>query len=181
MSAEAERSLPVPTRVRSNSSSASVVAMAGRIVRDAAAAVHNSNGRRNSSVLRSSSPRLRKPRASGRESVAVAGAAEIAAKNPLRMRTRPLRNSSSNRVRRASRVRRDRRRPHVRMPRERQRLVRKVMDRNGAAVFGVAGVVAAADRKALRRLRSHAETRGRGEKPAYASSVMISISVVPPI
>jgi hypothetical protein len=74
------------------------------------------------------------------------------------------------------------------MPRALRR-VRKVMDRNGAAVFGVVGAVVAADRKALRRRRSHAETRRRGDAEknnplflrAYASSVMISISVVPPI
>jgi hypothetical protein len=40
--------------------------------------------------------------------------------------------------------------------------------------------VVGAGRKALRRGRSHAETRGRGEN-LYASSVTISISVVPPI
>jgi hypothetical protein len=47
--------------------------------------VHSSNVRRNSSDLRSSSPRLRKPRGSGREGAAVAVVAEIAARNPLRM------------------------------------------------------------------------------------------------
>jgi hypothetical protein len=84
MNAAAERSLRVRTRVRSNSKGASVDAMAVRSVRDAVAVVHNSNVRRNSNVLRSNSPPLRKPRGSGRESVAVAAAAEVAAKNLLR-------------------------------------------------------------------------------------------------
>jgi hypothetical protein len=85
MSAAAERSPRVQTRVRCNSSRASVDGMAVRSVRNAAAVVRKRNVRRNSSVLRSSSPRLRKPRGSGRESVAVVVAAEVAARNPLRM------------------------------------------------------------------------------------------------
>jgi hypothetical protein len=83
MSAAAERSLRVRTRVRSNSSRASVDAMGGLSVRSAAVVVRNSNARRNSSVLRSSSPRLRKPRGSGWESGADVAVAEVAAKNPL--------------------------------------------------------------------------------------------------
>jgi len=148
-------------RVRSNSSSASVDAMGVRIDRDAVAVVRNSNDRRNSSVLPSSSPRLRKPRGSGREGVGVVAAAEIAAKSRLRIRTPALRNSNNNRGRRASRVLPARRRRRVRTPRvERQRRVRKATDRNGAAVFDAAvAVVGAVGRKALRRLRSHAETR----------------------
>jgi len=127
--------------------------MGGRIVRDAAAeVVHSSNVSRNNSVLRSSRPRLRKPRVSGRDGVAGVAAVEIAARNRLRIRTLALRNSSNNRVRRASRVLLARRRLRVRTPKvERQRRVRKAMDRNGAVVFAVAGVVAGADRKALRQ------------------------------
>jgi hypothetical protein len=72
---------------RSSNNSASVGAMDGHSVRNAVA-VRSSNDRRNNSVLRSSSPRrLRKPRASGRGVVAGVVAAEIAAKNPLRIRT----------------------------------------------------------------------------------------------
>lgn len=147
--------------------------MAGRVGRDAAAeVVHSSNGRRNSSVLRSSSLRLRKPRGSGREGAAGVAAAEIAARNRLRIQTPALRNSSNNRGLRANRVLLGRRRLRVRTPRaERQRRVRKATDRNGAAVFAVAGAAAGAGRKALRPQR----------RPAYASSVTISISTVPPI
>jgi len=178
MTVAAERSLLVRTRVRSNNSSASADVMAGRIVRDAAAeAVHSSNGRRNSSVLRSSSPRLRKPRASGRDGVAVAAAAEIAARNRLRIRTPALRNSSSraSRVLRGSRVLLARRRQRVRMPRGERRLrVRKATDRNAAAVFAVAGAVVGAGRKALRQRRSHAETRGRGERQKTPPRLRVS-------
>ena len=153
MTAAAERSLPVRMRVRNNSSSASVDAMDVRIVRNAVAAVRSSNVRRNSSsVLRNSSPRRRKPRGSGREGAAGVAAAEIAEKNRFRIRTRVLRNSS-NRVRRANRVLLARRRPRVRMPRERRRRVRKATDRNAAAVFAAAGAVVGAGRKALRRQR----------------------------
>lgn len=134
--------------------------MAVRSVRNAAAVVPSNNDLRNSSVLRSSNPRLRRPRGSGRESVAGVVAAEIAGKNPLRIRVLSRRNS---RAHRASRVLPDHRRPRVRMPRERQRRVRKAMDRNAVVVFGVAGVVVA-DRRVLRRLRSHAESRSRGER-----------------
>jgi len=165
MIAAAERNLRVRMGVRSNSSRASVDAMGVRSVRNAAVVVRKRNVRRNSNVHRSSSPRLRKPRGSGRESVAVVVAAEVAARNPLRIRTLPL-PSSNNRVRRANRVLLGRRKPRVRLSREHQRRVRKAMDQNGAAAFGVAGAVVGADRKALRRRRSHAETRGRGEKPA---------------
>ncbi|HEV7488548.1 MAG TPA: hypothetical protein VGQ65_22980 [Thermoanaerobaculia bacterium] len=164
MSAAAEQSLPVRMRVRSNNSRASVDAMGVRSVRNAAVVVRKRNDRRNSSALRSSSPRLRKPRGSGRESVADVVAAEVAARNPLRIRTLPLRSSNSNRVRRANRVLLGRRKRRVRILPRVQRRVRKVMDRNGAGVFGVAGAVVGADRKALRRRRSHAERRGRGEK-----------------
>jgi hypothetical protein len=175
MSAAAERNRRVPTRVRRNSSRASVDAMGVRSVRNAAVVVRKRNVRRNSSVLRSSSPRLRKPRVSGRESVAVVAAAEIAARNPLRIRTLPLR-SISNRVRRVSRVLLGRRKPRVRLlPRVRLR-VRKAMDRNGAAVFGAAGAVVGADRKALRRRRSHAETRGRGERHRHSASPRLRVN-----
>jgi hypothetical protein len=143
--------------------------MAVSNVLDAAEAVRSSNGRLNSSALRSSSPRLRRPRGNGRDAAAGVDAAAIAAKNRLRIRTLPLRNSSSH-ARRANRVLLVRRKPRVRMLRERRRRVRKAMVRNGAAVFVVAGVAAvAADRKALRPRRS------------YASSVTISMSTVPPI
>jgi hypothetical protein len=104
-------------RSNSNSSSASVDATGVRIVRNAAVVVRSSNDRRNSSGLPSSSPRLRKPRASGREGVAVVAVAAIVAKSRLRIRTPALRNSSNNRGRRASRVLPARRRPRVRMPR----------------------------------------------------------------
>jgi hypothetical protein len=133
--------------------------MAVRSVRNAAAVVPSNNDRRNSNVLRSSNPPLRRPRGNGRESVAGVAAAEIAGKNPLPIRVLPHRSSSAHR---ASRVLLDHRRPRVRMPRERRRRVRRVMGRNAVVVFGVAGVVVG-DRKALRRRRSHAETRGRGK------------------
>jgi hypothetical protein len=86
-------------------------------------------------------------------------------KNPRRMRTLVFHSSNSNRVHRASRVRLGRRKRRVRLPRERRRRVPKVMDRNGVGVFGAGvAVVGAVGRKARRRRRSHAETRGRGEK-----------------
>lgn len=159
MSAAAERSLPVPTRVRSNSRRASVDAMGVRSVRNAAAVVRSSNVRRSSSAHCNSRPRLRKPRASGQESVAVGAAAEIAARIPLRIRTRPLRSSNNNRVLLASRVLRDPRKPPVRIRPRVQRRDRKVMDRNDAVVFAVGGAVVVADRKALRLRRSRPRLR----------------------
>ncbi len=155
MSAAAEQKPHAPRDDRSNSS-ANADAMDVRGVNSAVVVIRNRNGRRNSSVHPSSSRRLRRPRASGREGVAAGAVAEVAAKN----RIRRLRNNSSNRVRRANR---GRRKPRVRMPRVRHR-ARKVTDQNGAAVFDAAEAVAAADRKALRRRRSHAETRGPGER-----------------
>jgi hypothetical protein len=116
MSAAAERSLRVRMRVRNSSSRASVDAMGARNGRNAAVLVRNRNVRRNSSAFRSSRPPVRKPRASGRPDVGGVVAVEIVAKS-LRFRTLPLRNSSSNRVRRANRVLLARRRPRVRMPR----------------------------------------------------------------
>ena len=192
MSAVAERSLPVRTHVRDNSRNANVDAMGGRNGRSAGAVARSrsNNVRRNSSVRRSSRPRLRKPRGSGPESVAGAAAVEIVAKNRLRIRM--LRLRSSSRVLRANRGLPARRRRRVQLPRERRRRVRKVTGRNAGAVFGV-DAVAVADRKALRRQRSHARLTGSAHvlaepwatnaagRAGYASSVTISISVVPPI
>jgi hypothetical protein len=164
---EAARSLPVRTRVR-NSSSASVDAMDVRSVHNAAAVVHsssNSNVRHSNSVHRGSRRRRRKPRGSGLEDAGSVAVEEIAAKKPPRIRMLPRRSNSSNRGPRASRVRPARLKPRVRMPRvERQRRVRKARVRNGADVFGDVGVVVAGVPRARRRLRSHAETRRRGER-----------------
>ncbi|MEA2343767.1 MAG: hypothetical protein QOF63_1936 [Thermoanaerobaculia bacterium] len=85
MSAAAEQSLRGRTRVRNNSSRASVDAMAVRSARNAAVVARSSNVRRNSNVLRSSRLQRRRSMASGRENAAVAAAVEVAAKNPLRM------------------------------------------------------------------------------------------------
>jgi hypothetical protein len=161
----AARSLRVRMGVHSNSSSASVDATGVRSVRNAAAVARSSNVRRNSSVHRSSKWRHRKPRGSGREDAASVAAEEIAAKQQPRIRMLRPRSNSSNRVRLASRVRLAHRKPRVRIPKvDRRRRVRKAKDRNAAAVFGGVGVVGAGVPRARRRLRSHAETRRRGER-----------------
>jgi len=139
--------------------------MGVRSVRNAAAVVRSSNDRRKHNALRSRSRQRRKPRRSGREGVAGVAAAEIAAKNRLRIRALPLRNSSNNnRVHRANRVlpARRRLRVRIRMPRA-QRRGRKVTVRNGAGVFGDAGAVVAEDRRALRRRHSERQRLSRGD------------------
>ena len=152
MTAAAVRVPRVPRGVRSSNSSANAHAMAVRSVRREVAD-RSRSGLLSSSGRHNSRRRCRrKPRASGPGGVAAVAAAEIAEKNPRRIRTPARRSSRVHRANRVLPVRHRQRRQRARIPNP-ERSVPRVKAPNAAAASAVAGGAVVVARKADRRQR----------------------------